>query len=107
MFGLFDLGNLLHMLVWIREVRYFLYMLEFNLLAIVVGRKLYVYKYDMKKLAENQPILPFKEIVLTESVKFLQVAKDGNICLFYDKKVEIFLVGEDVRKRFDKPYPKP
>lgn len=77
------------------------------MLAIVVGRKLYVYKYDMKKLAEQQPIAPFREVLLPSDIKFLQVAKDGNICLFYETKAEIYIVGDEVRRRFDKPYPKP
>lgn len=40
-------------------------------------------------------------------MKFVQVAKDGNICLFYAQKAEIYIIGDDMRKRYNKPYTKP
>ena len=32
------------------------------------------------------------------------MAKDDNICIFYQKKYEIYAVGEQVRKRLSKVY---
>lgn len=59
---------------------------ELNLLAIVTGKTLHIYKYDMKKIIE-QNIPPMSSLALTEDVKFMQIAKDGNICLFYEEMV--------------------
>jgi hypothetical protein len=52
------------------------------LLAIVAGNNLYIYKYDCKKMPE-QPFVPFKILPLTSVPRFIQIAKDGNICVFY------------------------
>lgn len=38
---------------------------------------------------------------------FVQVVKDGNICLFYKNKLEVYIVAEKVRRRYDKSYDKP
>ena len=69
------------MSVLIKKVSDAIY-LEFNLMAIVSGRVLYIYKYDPKKIPD-QPFEPFKTVPLTEDPKFVIVAKDGNICIFY------------------------
>ena len=37
----------------------------------------------------------------------MQIVKDGNICLFYEKKMEVYLVADDVRKKAMKPYQNP
>lgn len=76
-------------------------------MAIISGKTLYIYKFDSKKFVENSPITPFKEVILTENPKFLQVVKDGNICLFYANKAEVYLVGDDIRRRYNRPYQKP
>ena len=66
--------------------------LEYNLLTIVTGKTLYIYKYDFKKLTD--PITPFKKIGLDEKPVLMQIVKDGNICLFFSKKMEVFLASD-------------
>lgn len=69
---------------------------------MVAGHNLYVYKYDFKKLSDI--VHPFKIVSLSESPLKMQIVKDGNICLFYDKKMEVYLVSDQVRKKFSKAY---
>jgi|688.fasta_scaffold204101_2 hypothetical protein len=46
------------MLVLIKKVT-IVVIIEFNLLAIVAGKKLYVYKYDPKKITDEK-FVPFR-----------------------------------------------
>lgn len=59
----------------------------------------------MQDLGEQ--LAPFIEIQIQGNLRFLQVAKDGNICLFYEERAEIYIVGEQIRCRYNKPYAKP
>lgn len=71
------------MWVLIKKVRNFIIPIEFNLLAIVSGRILHIYKFDSKKISEG-PFTPFILVPLDQEPKFVQVAKDSNICVFYE-----------------------
>lgn len=78
-----------------------LYISELNLMAIIAGQTLYVYKYDAKKIVE-QNMSPFAQLPLTDDVKFMQLAKDGNLCLFYQNSVDIYFIGDEIRRRYSK-----
>lgn len=74
-----------------------------NLLAIVVGKKLKIYKYDYKKIS-HEPFRVFEEVMLPAIPFSLIVARDGHTCVFYKKKYEVYVVGERIRKIRDKKY---
>ena len=59
--------------------------LEFNLLALVAGRNLEVYKYDFKKFTDT--FKSFKTVKLEHEPLKMQIVKDGNICLFYEDRM--------------------
>ena len=37
----------------------------------------------------------------------MQVAKDGNICLFYEEKAEVYIIGDGFRRRYADKYQRP
>ena len=41
---------------------------------------------------------------MEEVPTFMRIAKEGNICLFFEKKMEVYAVTEQVRKKYSKEY---
>lgn len=74
-----------------------------NVLAIIVDNTLKIYKYDYKKIP-REPFPIFKSLILENPPFCMTMAKDGNICVFYRQKYEIYSVSEQIKKRRDKRY---
>lgn len=63
-----------------------------NLLVVIAGKEMTIFRYDHKRLSDE--ISPLREVSLSEKPKFIQLAKDGNICLFFSNHMEFYVVAD-------------